>query len=184
MNEDIRTYISLLETKKEEVKLNPLPYKMDALAPILSKENVEYHYSVLSRGYVDRYNKKEGDPAFNLGGAKLHNLWWEQLKPIGGTNSPAGPIQELIAKHYNNSLGLVDAMIEEAMTIQGSGWVYLTKSGIVKTTANQTFKTDILLHIDMWEHSFMDYMPSKDAKKKYIRSIMKIIDWDVINKRL
>jgi superoxide dismutase len=38
--------------------------------------------------------------------------------------------------------------------------------------------------IDMWEHSFMDYMPAKDAKKKYITAVMRIVNWSVINDRL
>ena len=38
--------------------------------------------------------------------------------------------------------------------------------------------------IDMWEHSFMDYVPAKDAKKKYITGILKIINWETINQRL
>ena len=36
----------------------------------------------------------------------------------------------------------------------------------------------------MWEHSFMDYVPAKDAKKKYIESVMKLMDWDKLNRRL
>ena len=38
--------------------------------------------------------------------------------------------------------------------------------------------------IDMWEHSFTDYIPAKDAKKKYVESMMRIIDWEQINQRL
>ena len=75
-------------------------------------------------------------------------------------------------------------MLRMAMTIQGSGWVYLAKNGTIKTTPNQSYKTDILLPIDMWEHSFMDYIPAKDAKKKYIENMMKIVNWDVVNGRV
>ena len=38
--------------------------------------------------------------------------------------------------------------------------------------------------IDMWEHSFTDYVPAKDAKKKYLQNMLKIVDWTVINSRL
>ena len=71
-----------------------------------------------------------------------------------------------------------------SMTIQGSGWVYLAKNGSIKTTPNQSYKSDILMPVDMWEHSFMDYIPAKDAKKKYMDGMMRIINWDVINQRL
>ena len=60
----------------------------------------------------------------------------------------------------------------------------LTKKGEIKTTPNQSFKTDILMPIDMWEHSFTDYIPAKDAKKKYITGMMRTINWEVINQRL
>ena len=72
---EIRHIINLLEGKEEKLTLSPLPYDMGDLSPVLSKDNVDYHYNVLSKGYVDRYNKKEGDPKFNYGGAMLHNLF-------------------------------------------------------------------------------------------------------------
>ena len=72
-------------------------------------------------------------------------------------------------------------MVEAAMTIQGSGWVYMTKTGTIKTTPNQSFKSDVFMPIDMWEHSFTDYIPAKDAKAKYITAVLKLIDWDNYN---
>ena len=86
---DMREYISLFESKREQsLTLEKLPYGTDELSPVLSKENVEYHYKVLSKGYVERYNNKEGDPDFNYGGAKLHNLWWLSLIHISEPTSP------------------------------------------------------------------------------------------------
>ena len=55
-NNDLREYMNLFEKKLEEVTLMKLPYGTGDLAPVLSKDNVEYHYNVLSKGYVDRYN--------------------------------------------------------------------------------------------------------------------------------
>ena len=72
--------MELTEAKEESLTLEKLPYDTGDLAPVLSKVNVEYHYNVLSKGYVDRYNAKEGDPKFNYGGAKRQNLGWTQLK--------------------------------------------------------------------------------------------------------
>ena len=171
------------EAREEELELESLPYNFDALQPVLSKENVQYHYSVLSAGYVNRYNNKEGDPDFNYGGAMLHNLFWEQLQKADGSK-PEGAIKELIEDKFGDFNSFVDEMIKTAMTIQGSGWVYLSKKGSIKTTPNQSYKTDILMPVDMWEHSYMDYIPAKDAKKKYMDSMMRIINWDVINQRL
>ena len=35
----------------------------------------------------------------------------------------------------------------------------------------------------MWEHSFTDYIPAKDAKKVSL-NMLKLINWDVINNRI
>lgn len=182
----MRQYIDIVETKRLSTKLvlGRLPYDTSDLAPVLSKDNVEYHYNVLTRGYVDRYNNREGDPDFNYGGAMLHNIFWAQLQAPQGTNRPTGAIKELIEEKYKSFVEFLDSMIIKSMSIQGSGWVYLAKNGEIKTTPNQSYKTDILMPIDMWEHSFMDYMPAKDAKKKYITAVMRIVNWSVINDRL
>ena len=163
-------YDQITESKTREDKLEvvKLPYKLGDLSPVLSKKNVDYHYNVLTKAYVRRYNEKEGDPNFNYGGA----------------NAPTGPIKEFINDNFDNYNSFKDEVLLTAMKLQGSGWVYLSKNGQVKTTPNQTYKSDILMPIDMWEHSFMDYIPAKDAKKKYVESMMRIIDWDSINQRL
>ena len=183
---DMREYISLFESKREQsLTLEKLPYGTDELSPVLSKENVEYHYKVLSKGYVERYNNKEGDPDFNYGGAKLHNLWWTQLRKPSGANLPVGPIKEFINSKFKDYNNFKDEVLLAGMKLQGSGWIYLSKKGEVKTTPNQSYKTDIMMPIDMWEHSFSDYTKEgKQCKKKYIQNIMRIIKWDIINQRL
>ena len=100
----MRQYIDILETKKRSSKLvlERLPYGISDLAPVLSKDNVEYHYNVLSNGYVDRYNNGEGDTDFNYGGAKLHNLFWAQLQAPQGSNLPQGTIKEFINEHHKD----------------------------------------------------------------------------------
>ena len=176
--------LSMNESKPQKLELKKLAYATGDLSPVLSKDNVEYHYNVLSNGYVNRYNNGEGDADFNYGGAMLHNLFWEQLQKPSSANKPQGAIKELIEHRFGDMKSFVDEMISTAMTIQGSGWVYLSKSGELKTTPNQSYKTDILMPIDMWEHSFTDYVPAKDAKGKYIKAVMSIIDWDQINVRM
>jgi superoxide dismutase, Fe-Mn family len=182
----MREYINIVEAKDRPKKLvlEKLPYKISDLVPVLSKSNVEYHYGVLSNGYVTRYNDGDGDPDFNYGGAMLHNIWWQQLHAPKSANRPTGQVKDLIEKKYKSQEVFMEQFTLTTMKLQGSGWVYLSKSGEIKTTPNQSYKTDILMPIDMWEHSFMDYMPAKDAKKKYITAVMRIINWSVINDRL
>jgi Fe-Mn family superoxide dismutase len=69
-----------------------------------------------------------------------------------------------------------------AMSIQGSGWVYLSKKGEIKTITNHQIKNDIALLIDWWEHAWaLDY---EHDKAKYLNNIWRIINWDVVNSRL
>ena len=99
-------------------------------------------------------------------------------------NKPTGEIKTLIESKHDSFEAFKKELIRSAMTIQGSGWVYVAKNGNIKTTPNQSYKTDILMPVDMWEHSFSDYVPAKDAKKKYIEGMMRIINWESINLRL
>ena len=92
--------------------------------------------------------------------------------------------KELIEKNHKTFDAFKKEMLRMAMSIQGSGWVYLARNGSIKKTPNQSYKTDILMPIDMWEHSFTDYIPAKDAKGKYIKAMMTIIDWNQINMRM
>ena len=173
----------LTEAKEEQIQLAKLPYKMTELAPYYPRIILN-NYTCIDKGYVNRYNAGEGDPDSNYGGAKLHNLFWTQLKAPAGANAPVGNIKEMIDDKYNDIKGFTEELVKTAMGIQGSGWVYMSKSGELKTTPNQSYKTDILMPIDMWEHSFVDYIPAKDAKKKYLQNMLKIVDWTVINNRI
>ena len=116
----------------------------------------------------------------------VHN---RAINPSNLTFAVAGDIElgelvEILEDKFGDYNTFKDEMLSSAMKLQGSGWAYLSKNGTIKTTPNQSYKTDILMPIDMWEHSFMDYVPAKDAKKKYITGILKIINWETINQRL
>jgi Fe-Mn family superoxide dismutase len=74
------------------------------------------------------------------------------------------------------------ALKEAAMKIQGSGWVYLSTGGEIKTIRNHAVRTDICVLIDWWEHAWaLEY---KWDKERYLDNMWKIINWDVCNERL
>ena len=179
---DIRQTLDLLEaqsqTKLEQIKL---PYSHGALAPVMSSALIDLHYGKLYKGYVDRYNKGEGDRNFNEAGAYLHSIFFSQFKRPG-VSRPHGRILDIINRHHNNFVDFKRNFKEEALKVQGSGWCYLSKSGQIKTIHNHAKRTDIALIVDMWEHSYnLDYGSKKD---KYLDSIWRIIDWDAVNRRL
>ena len=149
----------------------------------MSEATLDYHYSTLAKAYVDRFNASEGDLKFNKAGAFLHNLFFTQLHAPSGSNKPFGASAEFIEKHFSGGfLKLQEEFLEIAMTVQGSGWVYLARNGHIKTITNHDIRQDIILLIDWWEHAWaLDYQADK---KKYLKNIWRIINWTVINNRL
>jgi superoxide dismutase, Fe-Mn family len=165
---------------KDRLQLEELPCKISALEPEMDKKTVDYHYNTLSKGYVDRFNKGEGDAEFNKAGALLHNVWWPQLQAPKAANKPAGKSLAFIEEHYNSWEDFRDTFNDVANTIQGSGWCYLAKNGDIKMIANHKWKNDIILLIDLWEHAFDPF----ETRKEYLKKIWRLINWNVINDRL
>lgn len=170
---------TLTETQ-DKLTLVKLPYDEKDLEPVMDRDVVRYHYHVLSKGYVDRFNSGEGDPAFNKAGALLHNLWWPQLQAPNRSNAPKGAIKELIDKKYGSFSDFKEQFTEESIKFQGSGWSYINSSGDILTLKNQTWKKDIIMLTDLWEHASNPY----HTRKEYLRTIWQIINWDTVNIRL
>jgi len=184
MTTDIREAIDLIEasTKPAKLETTPLPYGESDLEPVMSKETIDYHYQHLAKGYAERYNKGQGNADFNRAGSFLHNKFFPQFKAPKGANKPKGAVLELIESKFKTYEDFKAAVKENAMKIQGSGWIYLSTSGDIKTIPNHQVRNDIALLIDWWEHVWaLDYQWDKE---KYLDNIWKIIDWDVVNQRL
>lgn len=177
----MRDIIELLEDA-EKLERTPLPYGHGSLSPVLSKSNIDNHYDKLYKGYVDRFNRGEGDANFNKAGAFLHEIWFKQLKVPKNANVPYGASLALINRHFGSFIDFKKTMKEEAMKIQGSGWIYLSRSGQIKTIKNHAERKDIALLIDWWEHSWAIGYGSD--KKKYFDNIWRIINWERVNRRI
>jgi Fe-Mn family superoxide dismutase len=88
----------------------------------------------------------------------------------------------LIETHFKTYEDFKAAVKEVAMKIQGSGWVYLSTGGEIKTIRNHAVRTDICVLIDWWEHAWgLDYQWDKE---RYLDNIWKIINWNVCNERI
>jgi len=180
---DIRNAINLVESNsKKTLELARLPYAKTDLAPVLSEKSLDHHFSQLAKGYVDRYNKGEGDPAFNEAGAYLHNIFFAQFVAPKSSNKPHGASLSLINQKYGSFDAFKEEFTKKAMSIQGSGWIYMSRSGDIKTIKNHAIRTDIALLIDWWEHAWFDDYSTKKAK--YIDSMWRIINWDTVNNKL
>ena len=181
---ELRNHINLVEASTRPAKLEttPLPYGVRDLEPVMSEETINYHFEHLAKGYAKRYNAGEGNADFNRAGSFLHNKFFPQLRAPKGANRPRGAVFTLIEEKFKTWEDFKEAFKEAAMKIQGSGWVYLSTGGDIKTIANHAVRTDIALILDMWEHAFaLQYQWDKEA---YIDSFWKIVDWNVVNERL
>jgi len=176
-------FIKYVVEGKEIKKLKQisLSYPRDGLGRSLSKQTIDYHYGKLYKTYVDRYNNGEGDPDFNEAGAFLHDIYFGQFKPPTSGNKPTGKILELITDKFDSWDKFKEQFSEVAMKIQGSGWVYLSKTGDIKTIKNHEIKKDILILVDWWEHAFQFDFGSD--KQKYLDGQWRIMDWDKINNK-
>jgi Fe-Mn family superoxide dismutase len=175
-----RILFEKIKAEKEEIKQIKLPVERTALEPVLSKNNIDLHYGTLYKNYVKKALAGDGD--FQVAGAVLHTLFFEQFCEPKTINKPFGPIDLLISEKFGNYEKFKDSFIEIALGIQGSGWAYLDYSGNIKTIKNHKVVSNVAILIDMWEHSYLeDY---KSDKEKYLRNIWKIIDWKVINMRI
>jgi Fe-Mn family superoxide dismutase len=180
----MREHIDLVEatTRPAKLETTPLPYSERDLEPVMSKETINYHYEHLAKGYAKRYNASEGNADFNRAGSFLHNKFFPQLRAPQGRNLPKGAVLVLIEEKFQDFDDFKAAFKEAAMKIQGSGWVYLSTNGEIKTIPNHQVRTDICVLVDWWEHAWaLDYQADKE---KYLDNIWRIINWDVCNERL
>jgi Fe-Mn family superoxide dismutase len=182
-------------------ELPPLPYAIDALAPHISQETLEFHYGKHHQTYVTTLNKLTDDnkdnasledvilaadagPLFNNSAQVWnHTFYWSSMSPSGG-GAPTGELADKI----NSAFGSLDSFKEkfaEAGTTQfGSGWAWLVEgdSGLeITKTANADLPLKhgqkALLTMDVWEHAY--YIDYRNARPNYIKTFLdSLINWD------
>jgi len=190
------------------IELPPLPYAIDALAPTLSQETLEYHYGKHHQTYVTNLNNLIADtdhadasleeiilaadagPLFNNAAQVWnHTFYWNSLTPSGG-GEPSGAIAEAIDASFGSYSQFRTDFAAAATTQFGSGWAWLVKSGdgleIVKTSnADLPLKhgKTALLTIDVWEHAY--YIDYRNARPGYINAFLDdLLNWDFANANL
>ncbi len=182
-------------------ELPALPYAMDALAPHISKETLEFHYGKHHQTYVTNLNnlipgtefenkslediiaKSSGGVFNNAAQIWNHTFYWNSLSPDGG-GEPTGALADAI----NSSFGSFDAFKEKftatCVTTFGSGWGWLVKNAdgslaLVSTSNAGTPLTSgqtPLLTCDVWEHAY--YIDYRNARPAYLGAFWKLVNWD------
>jgi Fe-Mn family superoxide dismutase len=189
------------------IELPALPYAIDALAPHISQETLEFHHGKHHATYVTKLNaaipgtefesmslediiKKSSGPVFN-NAAQIwnHTFYWNCLSPNGG-GQPTGAVADAINKAFGSFAEFQAKFDDKAVNNFGSSWTWLVKNAdgsleIVNTsnagtpmTANQT----ALLTVDLWEHAY--YIDFRNARPAYLSAFWKLVNWEFVAKNL
>jgi Fe-Mn family superoxide dismutase len=187
--------------------LPALPYAMDALAPIISKETLEFHYGKHHQAYVTNLNnlipgtefesasleeivKKSSGGIFNNAAQVWnHTFYWNSMAPNAG-GEPSGKLADAIKAKWGSVAAFKEAFNKSAAGNFGSGWTWLVKKAdgsldIVNTSnaATPLTTTDVaLLTCDVWEHAY--YIDYRNARPKYLESFWNLVNWSFAAKNL
>jgi Fe-Mn family superoxide dismutase len=184
-----------------EHTLPPLPYAIDALAPHISKETLEFHYGKHHQTYVTNLNnlikgtefdamsledivrKSSGGMFNNAAQIWNHTFYWNSLSPKGG-GQPAGALAAAINAKWGSFDAFKDAFTKSAVGNFGSSWTWLVKKAdgsldIVNTSNAATPVTGAdkpLLTCDLWEHAY--YIDYRNRRPDYMAAFWSLINWD------
>jgi Fe-Mn family superoxide dismutase len=180
--------------------LKPLPYEEGALEPTLSRDSIRVHHGDLQAKYVRGWNEgiQRGprtrtdyeDLTFNGAGVILHELYFDNLCPVGRSAPPSQAFVECVTRCFGSFQNMVDQMASIGTVIQGAGWVVLAwiphfeRMMILPVRNHQNGWVPgavPLLVVDVWEHAyFLDYQAARD---RYLQLIWHNVDWAVVSQR-
>ena len=190
-----------------EHKLPNLPYALDALQPVFSKETMEYHYGKHHQTYINNLNKlivgtefedmplediihKSTGGIFNNAAQTWnHTFYWFGFTPKG-QGKPSGALLSAIEKSFGSFEEFQVAFETCAANTFGSGWAWLVKKAdgslaLVSTSNAATPLTEDgttpLLTCDVWEHAY--YIDYRNSRPNYLKGFWQIVDWAVVAQR-
>ena len=127
------------------ITLPELPYAMDALAPHISQETLEYHYGKHHASYVAKLGSliegtahensdlesivKNSDGGVFNNAAQIwnHSFYWNCLSPNGGGEA-VGAIAGAINQAFGSFEAFKEAFTASAVGNFGSSWTWLVKT--------------------------------------------------------
>ena len=191
------------------MKYDPLTFDIGELDGI-SKETIEDHIG-LYKGYVKHVNlirdkiaaysnDKDSNSyaiaemqrrlGFEFGGMRNHEYYFTQLEG-GPKELPEGTLKSKLEEQW----GSFDAWLErfkEIAKTRGVGWAMLyhdphtnqlVQTWVDEQHLGQLPDLDLVLALDMWEHSYMRDYRSKE-KGEYIEAFFRNLNWEIVSGRL
>ncbi|MCK8623591.1 superoxide dismutase [Prevotella sp. E13-27] len=188
-------------------ELMALPYAIDALEPVISKQTLEFHHGKHLTGYVNNLNgllpgsgfenasledivlKATGGMLNNAGQILNHELYFGQFSGEPTKSAPTGKLAEAIERDFGSFEAFKEAFQKGGATLFGSGWVWLSadKDGKLVITQEANAANPIqkglkpLLTFDVWEHAY--YLDYQNRRPDHLAALWQIIDWNVIEQR-
>ena len=187
--------------------LMALPYALEALEPVISKETIAFHHGKHLAGYVNNLNallegsplaglpleeivlKAEGGMLNNAGQILNHNLYFGQFASPKADNKPIGKLAEAFVRDFGSFEAFKEEFQKKGATLFGSGWVWLSadKDGKLVITQEPNAANPIqkglkpLLTFDVWEHAY--YLDYQNRRPDHLAALWQIVNWEVIEKR-
>jgi len=187
-------------------RLPDLPWPVDALEPLMSRQTLELHHGKHHAGYVAKLNKliegtgfagksledivlyASGEIYNNAAQHWNHSFFWPGLRPAGG----AGPDEALaaaISARFESFAALRRKFSDAAAAQFGSGWTWLVADpdgglDLVNTSnaGNPLSNGRIpLLVCDVWEHAY--YLDYQNKRPDYVAAFWAMVDWDRVSQR-
>ncbi len=183
------------------IELPDLPYAIDALAPHISAETLEFHHGKHHAAYVTNLNgliagtdlenadletiigQASGGMFNNAAQIWNHTFYWNSMSPSGG-GAPGGAVGDAINSAFGSYDDFRSAFTTAAMTQFGSGWAWLVDDGSglsIMQTANadlpMAHSAKALLTIDVWEHAY--YIDFRNRRPDYVNTFLdQLVNWD------
>ena len=191
--------------------LEPLPWVLGALSPVISSRTMMHHGSyhsqcIESANRLARDHKKlAGKNSLEIvrwafehaHGTELlstaseawnHSFYWQCLTP--GKKRPSGELGKALDRMFGNFSNFADKFALAGATHVGSGWLWLTVNGRKQVKILTTSGADCpearghtcLLAIDLWEHAY--FLDHQNRRREYLDALIdRRLDWDFAEQR-
>lgn len=192
------------------IQLPPLPYALNALAPMISEETLKHHYLKHHRKYVTTLNQLiENTPyesmnleeimseAFRKGGRDQkifnnaaqvwnHTFYWSCMTPEKSDCSE--PLEQALKSAFGSTDAFLEQFKNAGKNLFGSGYVWLVKNEkgellirALPNANNPLMDGEVpLLTCDVWEHAY--YLDVQEERDRYLEGFKKLIHWQFVSK--
>ena len=184
-----------------------LPYSIDALAPVISRQTMELHYGKHLKGYVDKLNsllkgseykgasledivsRADGALFDNAGQTLNHNLYFTQFSPKARELTKDSKLYKAICEKWGGDEAFRKAFTDAGVAIFGSGWIWLAanEDGELSIEPMTNGSNPIaeglipLLGFDVWEHAY--YLDYQNRRRDHLEKLWLIVDWPTVEQR-